>query len=667
MRNIFVIFLSAFLWISCGGVGGDILSGVLGGDTGTIAETDSSTASDSTTVSSTDSSDASEDSADSGDNSATSDNIGTSSSGDETEADTSTDTITDTIDSSDSGDSSNSPVASVPWPENDTGESSTVASMSLSPSFLVTSQSSDGDAIAQAPADSFEASSTVSIANTSYVQRLTQERERLAFLNPMKAVAQKYLPGFMSAWLEKITTPQVWQVPQAFAESGACLADDEGEVIATVNEDGSLDPTPVPDYNTGDVLSIAYCDPDTGDLGTAANDSALTHVVYLGDAPSSSTRLASADGSLFLLDDDGNIMEMNYDATGDRFYMDASINGFDGGYSLADAGTPSEVDVDAENDGYVFREDGVVTAMRLSSGSFSACGGGVCDSMSACSPTTGCSANNVKIRSGKPYFSTEYTTAQTRGSIQELYNNSSDRIEFINAATGLSPWGITLKSTKAFDVVMNADASSWNDYLVAFEDGSGNLRLFGRAYESSTSTTQPTVSLTLADISTVRDLIIYNAEDHAGSALFLYDRRLQFLTYDLNEVTCEEEDTDCTASTASITRGSSVVFADDENPVAVAINDAGTIAFVLNQGSDTESFDDDYVTVVDLTSQSRHAGLASRLDSDADGILPLNTFLSGKVIDDYSPSSIHSFTVGDDNYLFVGADNFDIGIVMGPF
>jgi hypothetical protein len=400
--------------------------------------------------------------------------------------------------------------------------------------------------------------------------------------------------------------------------------------------------------------------------------------VYLGDAPSSSAKIASSNGDLFLIDDSGNFLEMNYDATDDRFTMDASVGGFDEGYSQADAGTPDELDRDEENNNFIFRESGVVTAYSYDTSSYSFIvpnGSGSNERVSTgiCSSTTGCSANNVKIKSGKVYFSTEYTSAQATGTINELYDNTSNKIDFsdsttyyTNATTGTSERGIQLTAIKAFDVVENTTTGTWSEHLTVFEDGSGNLRLFGKANDPEMESSVPTVSHSLSDITTVRDLIIYNAADHAGSAAILYDHLLQLFTYDLNQVTCEEEDTDCTAATANITRSHSRAFTADENPVAMAVNEAGTMAFVLNQGSDTTGTDDDYVSVVDLSSGGLHGGLGTTLDPNSDGRLSLSTFIGDKELGDFSPSSIHSFTVGDDNYLFVGADSVNVGIVIGP-
>lgn len=74
--------------------------------------------------------------------------------------------------------------------------------------------------------------------------------------------------------------------------SVSSYCDEDFVTCLSIEEDGSVAPAPIPQYQSGDRLSFAYLDPQTDQLSEAVMEQALENVLYTAQAVSEPQSLA---------------------------------------------------------------------------------------------------------------------------------------------------------------------------------------------------------------------------------------------------------------------------------------------------------------------------------------------------------------------------------------
>lgn len=412
-------------------------------------------------------------------------------------------------------------------------------------------------------------------------------------------------------------------------------------------------------------ISYYYLNSETGATSDAVEDQPLENLIYMADGAASAKAIVSDGGIMYAVTEQSKLIRMSYDAEESRFLMNSGT--IEDGYTLADAveGT-TELDYDPSKEIFVMKKSGddvddELVAMRLNGESLEGYSeetcyleDGSCSSREICSEADGCTPTVVKVRGGKVYFGTRYSTDQDIGRIRELLDDNSNKFEFFSTAENDD---YNFREVAAFDVGVDS-SNIRKDYLVAFKDESENFRILGK-YKMTGVTSH---LLALVDVTAVHELEIVTSQSTTspctlGEAVVLTDSKLQFLTYNFFPLSwtrlrgCDEP---------GITAATSLSVS---NPIAMALNADKTHAFILSNGEDATTHTDDYVTVVDLAT--------AQVETDwpllsAEGQISLASQFSGKTITDFNPDFLHVMADEDSGgeFLIVGSQALKSSIVI---
>jgi len=424
----------------------------------------------------------------------------------------------------------------------------------------------------------------------------------------------------------------------AHAESNDCPTESELYICLTVNEDGSIDPTPLPNFTNEDTIYYAYYDPVTEKISDQITEHVNTKVHYTTlDIEGTYSLSEDTDGNIVAIsyetDEEGNtttrLIKLKYD---EGFFKSVSGD-FDTNYSLEEISSQSFQGVYFNSSQAKFQlagDDAVhsyaATGCEESATtecSFAADTTFASTSHSLCSSGT-CSFSMMKNKADRSFFSTEHTSATESAYIIDLYGDSSTSLNFINndSGTGFTPINaddgtdvttLDMLSTLAFDVFYDGSDTTYDEALVLYKDSSGNTRING-LYTSSRDSINPAVTKEFSTLSEAIDLVIYSkapeedssseTEETGKAAILVADSSspsVQFLNYDLVISECTEDMVAEEECDTEFYDGVSMALDTDNSislsytPISWAFNTDKSIAYVL---SETD------ITVVDTTNRT---------------------------------------------------------------
>jgi len=465
----------------------------------------------------------------------------------------------------------------------------------------------------------------------------------------------------------------------AHAENNDCPIESGLYICLTVNKDGSIDPTPLPNFTNEDIIYYAYYDPITERISDQITENINTNVQY--------TTL-NVEGTYSLVKDkDGNVLVISYESDeigqtttriiklkyeNDNFKV---VSGnFDSNYSLDEIHTENFSELF-----YNYGQDKFQLAVPDVAYSYTAlnCGDDTHEESDDCNfeadtsystnlngkcpPEDFCSFVTMKNKGERAYFSTEYTQASRSAYIIDLYKDEYDEesvgvIRFLDSSFSVIDLdtGIQLSSRSdymvslAFDVLYDEATSSFFDVVVVYMDSSNTIRT--TALYKGNRTVYPAISKETPSLEGAIDLVVYSRSiqetsdaptEEFGKAAVLVaspdNPSVQFLHFDLMLSECTEdmiEEEECDKEFYDGT----FLNLDTENeislssvPLSWSLSDSGTIAYVLSNED---------ITVIDLNAKS------------IIGVIDISTaFGADKNISITTKSILFS-----DNHVLIGSD-----------
>lgn len=433
---------------------------------------------------------------------------------------------------------------------------------------------------------------------------------------------------------------------QAMATEATCPEDMTYLACVTVSEDGTYH-TSIATASEGETLEYFIYDPESGLLSEPVTETANTHLVHVGHSIASIT--SDNEGHLYGVSEDGSLVTLEYDSedstirvTGDSEdnYTTATLE--NGASQIAFNTNASSVVALSEGVLQEYSIDGSsVTATEFSSGN-------ICDALD------GCHATNLKYVDGEIFYGAEFDEGHefNRGVFFELYDINADEsfeFRFMAEDFALEDLGAhsNLKSVKTLDVYSDATLEMRNTVGV-MENLDGHLRLFSKFDDlGQLPLTFPTKTAVLeAEHSEIIDIKVLDeqtGEDLSdGRGFLLSNAGVTF--FDFDSLNLEDE-------ASGFTMGSTLAI---ENAVSMAVSSDRTVGYVLSS-NDTESSDDDIITVVDLTEE------AIKTSVGTNGVIQLSAYFADKTVMDLSPTAINFFTkatlAGPENYVVVSLGN----------